>query len=244
MSDEEKDFHVFALQSSLFKGHPDWYFCFLKSERIAHVLLVVFEQGNFEQPDCLKECIERAMSLPSAVAHMAAGKLQPTPVLAHIFSLISLVRLLATQSVLSQDTARVLISEYETLAHKVESASQLSLFVTSNDFLVPSMLTHPSPSSSSVSTVLADRSLDQKKDIKDIFKGRSKPTQVHSERLEKILDFVRGNKGVSIKDISRISDPLIKDCSEKTIQRELAGLVRQGFIKRVGERRWSVYLPT
>ena len=38
MSEKEKNFHNFALQSSLFKGHSDWYYCFLKAERIAHVV--------------------------------------------------------------------------------------------------------------------------------------------------------------------------------------------------------------
>ena len=40
-----------------------------------------------------------------------------------------------------------------------------------------------------------------------------------------------------IKDLT----PVIKGCSEKTIQRELATLVDKGIVNKEGERRWSVY---
>ena len=39
------------------------------------------------------------------------------------------------------------------------------------------------------------------------------------------------------KDVSAV----IKDYSSKTIQRELLNLIRQGLIRKEGERRWSVY---
>lgn len=56
-------------------------------------------------------------------------------------------------------------------------------------------------------------------------------------RSKTILDIVKRKKEVTIKDIS----DLIKDCSEKTIQRELLAFVSVGTLKRVGERRWSRY---
>jgi DeoR/GlpR family transcriptional regulator of sugar metabolism len=58
-----------------------------------------------------------------------------------------------------------------------------------------------------------------------------------------ILAFIRAKLSVSIKDICQLPDAEIKGCSEKTIQRELADLIRQGLIKKVGERRWSQYVP-
>jgi len=54
-----------------------------------------------------------------------------------------------------------------------------------------------------------------------------------------ILDLVRKRKSLSIKEIAAV----IKDCSEKTIQRELAALISQGLVRKVGERRWSLYTP-
>jgi hypothetical protein len=44
MSDIKKTFHEIAVESILFKGQYDWYFCFLKSEKIAHVLALLSEK--------------------------------------------------------------------------------------------------------------------------------------------------------------------------------------------------------
>lgn len=56
-------------------------------------------------------------------------------------------------------------------------------------------------------------------------------------RKANILSFIRENKAVAIKDI--LSH--IHNCSEKTIQRELNDLVKDGVLKKEGERRWSKY---
>lgn len=56
-------------------------------------------------------------------------------------------------------------------------------------------------------------------------------------RREGILGIVRERGVVSIKDIS----DTIKDCSEKTLQRELIDLIKDGLVKKEGERRWSRY---
>jgi hypothetical protein len=58
-----------------------------------------------------------------------------------------------------------------------------------------------------------------------------------SNRQEIIVGLLRKNKELSIKDFTSS----IKDCSEKTIQRELVTLVSKGQIKKEGEKRWSRY---
>lgn len=64
------------------------------------------------------------------------------------------------------------------------------------------------------------------------------------DRTNKILSIIKDKKdlpgnqtGVSIKDISLS----FKDCSEKTIQRELNSLVSKGQLKKTGAKRWSRY---
>lgn len=52
-----------------------------------------------------------------------------------------------------------------------------------------------------------------------------------------IVDLLKKKSHLSIKDFSLI----IKDCSAKTIQRELLYLVGCGVLKKEGERRWSRY---
>lgn len=56
-------------------------------------------------------------------------------------------------------------------------------------------------------------------------------------RTERILTFLKDKNDATIKDIAEV----ITDCSEKTIQRELTSLIKDGIIVREGERRWSKY---
>jgi predicted HTH transcriptional regulator len=60
-----------------------------------------------------------------------------------------------------------------------------------------------------------------------------------TNRQNIIINLLKKRGGLTIKDIAEV----IQNCSEKTIQRELADLIRQGLIKKVGERRWSQYVP-
>jgi predicted HTH transcriptional regulator len=67
----------------------------------------------------------------------------------------------------------------------------------------------------------------KKKDVKD----------KKNTRQSTILDLLKKESNLTIKDFVRV----IKDCSEKTIQRELIDLVEKGVVKKEGERRWSTY---
>ncbi len=58
-----------------------------------------------------------------------------------------------------------------------------------------------------------------------------------SNRQNIILGLLKKKKELTIKDIAMV----IKDCSEKTIQRELISFIDAGVLKRTGERRWSKY---
>jgi hypothetical protein len=58
-----------------------------------------------------------------------------------------------------------------------------------------------------------------------------------NKRQSFIIQILKKKKDLTIKDISTI----FHDCSEKTIQRELALLVGDGVVVREGERRWTKY---
>ena len=73
--------------------------------------------------------------------------------------------------------------------------------------------------------------------VKDTTKGHSDTAVKKNERQDNILNILKNQSDLTIKDFSKI----IKDCSEKTIQRELLELVQKGVIKKEGERRWSRY---
>ncbi|MDP3726127.1 MAG: hypothetical protein Q8R36_02930 [bacterium] len=58
-----------------------------------------------------------------------------------------------------------------------------------------------------------------------------------TERQETILRFLKSRGDASIKDIVNV----ISGCGEKTVQRELLSLIKNGIICKIGERRWSKY---
>jgi hypothetical protein len=58
-----------------------------------------------------------------------------------------------------------------------------------------------------------------------------------NSRRGTIINLLKRKKEIMIKDIS----PLIHGCSEKTIQRELLSMVKEGILKKEGEKRWSHY---
>lgn len=74
-------------------------------------------------------------------------------------------------------------------------------------------------------------------DLKDKTVGANTDNFKKSNRQNVILALLKKKKELTIKDIALV----IKDCSEKTIQRELNSFITLGILKREGVRRWSKY---
>lgn len=74
---------------------------------------------------------------------------------------------------------------------------------------------------------------------RSISKGHyvEKVQRAQKDRRAVILGMLQQKDRISIKDVTAV----IKDVSEKTVQRELLALVEQGVLKKEGERRWSTY---
>ncbi|HWB34371.1 MAG TPA: hypothetical protein VG753_03600 [Candidatus Paceibacterota bacterium] len=244
MDNPDESFHHIALRSILFKGRADWYFCYLKSEKIAHVLNLLASSSSFKTFEGMEELVAAANRLPHMITHFVAGEVEAGLVLADIFSLLSMLRLAATQGIIRSENSAILVREYEEIIRRIAAQDHPSPFITSQDFLVeaPEIPAHPQPLSVAGASGLLARS--ERKPIKDNNKGHIKdtaqPSQGQHERTAKIYEIVKNNNGVSIKDIAKV----VKGCSEKTIQRELAGLIKQGLVEKRGEKRWSVYIPT
>ena len=99
-----------------------------------------------------------------------------------------------------------------------------------------------------VTSVLSHRDFNVRLNREGFDKGHvSQSSKVHSpegpvknkknNRQNIIVAFLTKNKVGTIKDISL----MIKGCSEKTVQRELLFMVKNGVLKKEGERRWSRY---
>ncbi len=74
-------------------------------------------------------------------------------------------------------------------------------------------------------------------DVQDQPKVAIRPAGGISDRQQIIINELRNKGQLTVKDLAE----KIKDCSEKTIQRELLSLVGSGVLRKEGERRWSRY---
>ena len=150
MSDINKKFHEFALQTVLFKGHDSWYFCYLKAEKIAHVLVLLSDASFGEGAVSLRELARSASKLPESVVRLAAGELERASVLADIFSLLSAVRFASVEKTISPGNTLLLIEEYEHIAERLGDPGRLSPFVSSEDLSIPLLSEQKSISTPSV----------------------------------------------------------------------------------------------
>lgn len=74
-------------------------------------------------------------------------------------------------------------------------------------------------------------------EIRDALTSRESSVFKSNNRQNIILGLLKKKRELTIKDIASI----IKDVSEKTIQRELISLISAGVLVKTGERRWSKY---
>lgn len=233
MSDSNQNFHEFALQTALFKGRQDWYFCYLKAEKLTHALALLASRAEPADRDDFNGSIARAGALPGAIAHLAAGEVDMTFVLGDTFGLMADIRLLVARERISPGHGALLTAEYEQLAERLVRGSNPSPFMSGDDLRV--VLPEPKELLPGPMPLVRDAVKDIKRT--SISKGQPDDSKGQSARTSLILELVRKKKSLSIKEITSV----IKDCSEKTIQRELNILIERGLIRREGERRWSVY---
>ena len=226
MQEENKlIFKDLILRTHPFKGRVNLYYCFLKSEKLAIVLSDIFSGGVFREHEMVHELLSQTSKLPLAIARSASGEVPEGTVISAILGIISGVRILVADRVLAQGNGEIIIAEYERVAERMISSLPVS-YLTVGDFALPDL---PEP-----------RALPNSPgSLKGQFKGQQGGLPAPSKKAEAVLKYVRDNKRVTVKDISRN----IREYSEKTIQRELAALMRSGLVKKEGERRWSVYLP-
>ncbi len=211
-------------------------YIFKKTEKITAALYLV--SGLLKDEEPLKwELRDKGMDLISssftASSSMPGDK---NVVVQSIFSsaleTMSLLNVAKVSNLISEMNHRILVREIDGVINLlkdrlVENAATAGYVLSDSFFKTPSLFS---------SGFRPDQARPQK-EIRDVNKGQSDTVLKKNERQERIISILKGTSNLTIKDFSKV----IKDCSEKTIQRELLDLVHRGVIKREGERRWSRY---
>ena len=173
---------------------------------------------------------------------------------ATILEIISLLEIAQISHLISSMNYDVIVAEFKALLPVVEgkcsghnSSSLTSDFFAIHEQLSPSVI----PVKTGIQGIGYDNNLSKNKlsnstSIKDtngqnvlnnLSKTKPVKTTEKTNRSEQILSLMKKDKLMTIKDFASV----IKDCSEKTLQRELLSLVAKGLAKKEGERRWSRY---
>lgn len=215
---------------SVFDDNPDFVFICKKTEKLASALYLVTSLLSDNEPMrwSLRSKASDFVSFIISYKDIRQVELQNfiDTSKTRVFEIVSLLEVASLGGLISSMNFLVLKEEFSLLVSHLQSIQKTD----SSSSIIPSKFFDQS-SNQFVSNSSVTPSLKDNLTVRDnsIFKSNN--------RQNIILGLLRKKKELSIKDISTI----IKDVSEKTIQRELISLIKAGVILKSGERRWSKY---
>jgi Fic family protein len=139
------------------------------------------------------------------------------------------------QEIASYEGPRLFLEDAPTLAELAKRAPDMRETVPATQE-IESMFREPQ-SARERQPNIKDSSTTFKRQIKGHLSSALQKAEGQTVRQEAVLSILRTHGPSYIKDISMV----IRDVSEKTIQRELQSLVSLGLVSRTGERRWTQY---
>lgn len=140
-----------------------------------------------------------------------------------ILEIISLFSVGEAAQIFAPKNATLLVREYQFLLASIcEPEEQKEVSFDLSDIEVSNEIEEEKPSSNI---------------LKSPEKAAESTQKTLSDRKGQIIAVLKDKGKVGIKDISNV----IRDCSPKTIQRELQTMIDQGIVIKEGERRWSTY---
>lgn len=235
---------------------------FKRTERIASVVFYVLsyiEAGPRTQVQH-QNLTDKAMRLHEAVIatlnlHEYETKDGLSDFVQAVVALESAVRLAAASRLFTTDVERVLTDEIDTLLRIIrnhyiaeghapaERQNQRNVPASSSDRSSTARSSASNKTSQSVSSEYSSslaKSAAEPRPAAPRGDMSSQAATVYGSgpaRVDRIKTVLEAKGEATIKDIADI----ITDCSEKTIQRDLNGLIKDGEVERHGERRWSRY---
>ena len=232
-----------------FNGDSDLTFTFKKLEKITAALYLV--SGLFKDNEPLKwEIREKAISLLSV--SVTLNNIEPTDknnAIQAFFTVsletVSLLNIACFSGLISDMNYRILKQEIEGLVNlikrKLTEDTVGAGYILSDSFFKTDMKTEQ-PISEKDNKGHFDAVKDISKKHPTEFKRNTYSEKgivkdKKNDRQEVIIGLLQKQSELTVKDFVQV----IRGCSEKTIQRELLGLIEKGLVKKEGERRWSRY---
>ena len=213
-------------------------FIYKKAERLAkaiHLITPAFAESVSlrNRIDTIVIGLVDAAILPPGAARAALSR--------ELLALSSVLSIARTGGLLSPMNADLIAREAHTLLQEVAVYEEPRLFLDEAPTLSSIAKKALARETFRDPLVVPERHPVEKQPPR-VSKGHIKDTKSAPEghikdRREAILSVIKNKRRASIKDISTF----IRGISEKTIQRELSGLITSGIVEKQGERRWSTY---
>ncbi|TSC70488.1 MAG: Uncharacterized protein CEO12_323 [Parcubacteria group bacterium Gr01-1014_46] len=225
-SQKNPEFNVF------FDADSDFVFICKKTEKLASAVYLITNLFSDNEPMkwTLRKKVSELLSFVTTYKDIRQSEL---PNFVHtsktkVSEILSLLEVSLFAGLVSQMNFSILGQEFTNLIELLKNNNQKSDF--SNN-LIPKTFFEANRPSFALSPVSVSANIKDNFGIKDDTAFKS------NNRQNIILGLLKKKKDLTIKDIAVI----IKDVSEKTIQRELISLISAGVINKTGERRWSRY---
>ncbi len=219
-----------SIFSNIFEKDIKRVYIYKKAERLAKAIHLI--TPAFADSASLRNRIDAvAIGLVDA-ACLAPGAAR-TALARELLALSSVLSIARTGGMLSSMNAELIAREAHLLLQEVAAYEEPRLFLDDAPTLA-TIAKHAGSSPRAPRGKAAPAAAAEKRVVKD----RIVLKDMSSDRRSAVLDMLRTKpEGARIKDISTV----IRDVSEKTIQRELVALVEDGVVRKEGERRWSTY---
>ena len=242
-SDSRAEFDNFVLDkhifSNIFEKDIRRVYIYKKAERLAKAIHLV--APAFKNSPALRDRLDQvsvglvdAAILPPSVARDRLSR--------ELLALSSVLSIARSGGLLSSMNAELIAKEAHLLLQEVATYEEPRLFLEeapSLATLARDMAAQPQRAGERVALPSPLRLTPKEEPSLNTNKGHAigQMSDKNTNRREAILSILRAKGPSYIKDISTV----IRDVSEKTIQRELQVLVERGEVKRSGERRWTTY---
>jgi predicted transcriptional regulator len=237
--------------TTIFKDNPHLGYLYKKTERLVSALYLLSSFISDKEPVKwqMREAGVGLLSYSLSLSNRSSSErmLAYANFVSTGLKFLSFLEICSAGKIISEMNYNILKSEFESLIHTVESGEKLGdtkglvfpdhFFEISGGYQNENLNQKDSPSLSATvlskgQSTMSNRMSDKQKPVR-----QNHPIEDKSNRQEIIIDLLKKNPGLGIKDFTSA----ISGCSEKTIQRELASMVSKGLIKKEGEKRWSRY---
>lgn len=240
---------------TLFEGDSYGLFVFKKTERIVTAIYLLTGVMSDKEPmrEKLRGLATDMLSTAFGMSERVWGEeIFQKNLASTVCEISTLFDIAETTKMISKMNHKIIAEELKKLSDFLKTSSQNyssakiafepTLFdgdynyVSENNFQKKNIIQNTSDKGHTIVKDILVEGEQNKMSVKKV-QSTNRTSKDKINRQDVILGMLKDGSKLTIKDFAKN----IRDCGEKTIQRELLSMVSKGLLKKEGERRWSKY---